>query len=54
MTRGPYGYPPHMIKIEPGTRRRILVAVAIAVAVLLLIVAGVYAVVFIILGPMMA
>ncbi|MEN4475943.1 hypothetical protein [Mycolicibacterium cosmeticum] len=43
-----------MFKIEPGTRRRILVAVAIAVGVLLLIVAGVYAAVFIILGPMMA
>ena len=43
-----------MSKIEPETRRRIVVAVAIAVGVLLLIVAGVYAATFIILGPMMA
>lgn len=43
-----------MNKIEPATRHHIFVAVAIAVAALLLIVAGVYAAVFIILGPMMA
>jgi hypothetical protein len=43
-----------MSKIEHETRRRILVAVAIGLAVLLLIVAGVYAIAFIILGPMMA
>ncbi|GAS99028.1 uncharacterized protein RMCC_5993 [Mycolicibacterium canariasense] len=43
-----------MSKLDPDTRRRILVAVAIAVGVLALIVAGVYAAVFIILGPMMA
>lgn len=54
VTRGYGGYPSAMNKIEPQTRRNILVAVAIAFAALLLIVAGVYAVVFIILGPMMA
>jgi hypothetical protein len=43
-----------MFEIDPATRRRIVVAVAIGITALLLIIAGVYAVVFIILGPMMA
>lgn len=53
VTRRYGGYAPPMDKIEPHARRRIGVAGVIAVAALLLVVAGVYAVVFIILGPMM-